>query len=136
MGIPMVWATGTAGAYGGVVGRISGDWRQSCWGCYQREIAQATPSIDLPPAEDGAEESVQTIGCFHPTFTGTGFDMDHVSLMATRLAIATLCRGQEGAYPDFDWNVAVLSLRDDEGDPIPSKWKTHQLAKHPECDEH
>jgi len=136
MGIPMVWATGTAGAYGGVAGRISGDWRQSCWGCYQREIAQATPSIDLPPAEDGAEESVQTIGCFHPTFTGTGFDMDHVSLMATRLAIATLCRGQEGAYPDFDWDVAVLSLRDDEGNPIPSKWKTHQLAKHPECDEH
>lgn len=133
-GIPLVWGTGTAGGYGGVVGQTSGDWRQPCWGCYQRHIADQ--AIHLPPAEKGAEESVQTIGCFHPTFTGSGFDMDEVSLMTTRVAMGILCRGHEGAYPEYDNPIHVLSLRGVDGHLIPPKWEPYSLPIHPECDCH
>ena len=87
-----------------------------------------------PPHEDIPE--IQPVGCFHPTFTGTGFDMDHVSLAAVRLVVSTLCSGQEGIYPDFDWDVGVVDLWDEKKTPIEPCWTTYPLTRHPNCKAH
>lgn len=131
-GIPYVWATGTPGSYGGAIGRVVPNKTQGCWKCYQNHLADE--SFHNPPHEETPQ--VQTVGCFHPTFTGTGFDMDHVSLAAVRLAISTLCSGQDGAYPDFDWDVGVVDLWNELNSPIAPNWKTYALTRHPDCAAH
>lgn len=131
-GIPYVWATGTPGSQGGIVGRVVPNQTKGCWKCFQRHLVDKTipcPAQEIVP-------DVQPVGCFHPTFTGTGFDMDHVALAAVRLVVSTLCAGQNGAYPDFDWDVGVLNLWDASNLPIAPKWSTHQLHKHRNCEEH
>ncbi|WP_018876719.1 ThiF family adenylyltransferase [Thioalkalivibrio sp. ALE31] len=132
-GLPYVWATATPGGWGGTVGRVAPGHTPGCWNCFQRHMYD--DRIKRPPQEKGAD--VQPPGCFHPTFTGTGFDMDHVSLMATRLVASTLCADAAGGYPDFDWNAAVLSLWDElSGAPIAPTWKTIRLERHPDCPHH
>lgn len=131
LGIPYIWATGTPGSWGGVVGRSVPGKTEGCWHCYQRSLGDDT--IRLPAQEDIPD--VQPVGCFHPTFTGSGFDMDHVSLMAARMAVATLCAEADDGYPDFEWDVGVLDLWRN-GQPIAPKWDTYSLKRHPECDVH
>jgi len=122
-GIPYVWATGTRGAWGGIVGRVipgatEGNWTDFS---YMYSAGEITP----PPEEVNSD--VQNAGCFSPTFTGSGFDMDHISIMATRVAVATLCQTGD-SYPDFDWDVGVLHLWDENsGLPIAPKWETYKL---------
>lgn len=130
--IPYVWATGTTGSYGGVIGRVIPDQTQGCWKCFQRHLAEG--KIKTPHQENTAD--VQPVGCFHPTFTGTGFDMDHVSLAAVRLVISTLCSGQDAAYPDFDWDVGVVDLWNEANTPIAPTWETYPLMQHSHCDGH
>ncbi|WP_219622363.1 hypothetical protein, partial [Vibrio parahaemolyticus] len=62
-------------------------------------------------------------GCFHPTFTGTGFDLDTISIMAARMVISML---QTEKYGDFNFDVAVLEQFKD-GRPIPTNWKTYSF---------
>lgn len=131
-GIPYVWATGTPGGWGGAIGRVAPNKTLGCWKCYQRYLTDGT--IARPQQEDIPD--VQPVGCFHPTFTGAGFDMDHVTLAAVRLAVGTLCAGQEGAYPDFSWDVGIVDLWGKDEVPIAPEWKTYKLDKHPECDCH
>lgn len=131
-GIPYLWATGTPGGWGGVVGRVVPYKTLGCWKCYQRHLAEGT--IKQPNQEDIPD--VQPVGCFHPTFTGTGFDMDHVTLAAVRLAVSTLCLGKEMAYPDFNWDVGVVDLWEKNGTPIAPIWYPYKLERHPECDCH
>lgn len=129
--IPCIYASGTNGSYGGIVARFMPGPEEFCWGCLQA----ALESDEIPnPPEDGSCK-VRVRGCFDPAFTGTGFDMDHVALMAVRMAVATLCRGSKsGAYPDFDWNVGILSLWDTERNvPIAPEWKTGCYSRHPAC---
>lgn len=126
--IPYLWATGTSGGQGGTIGRVIPKLT-GCWKCYQQFMYDTT--FSTPPSANLPE--VQPVGCFHPTFTGTGFDMDHVSIEVTRLVTATLCKQHGGGYPDFDWDVGILSLWDQDK-PIAPKWETHQLKYHPECD--
>lgn len=132
LGIPYIWATGTPGSYGGVVGRVVPNKTLGCWKCFQNHLADET--FHNPPHEEMPD--VQPVGCFHPTFTGTGFDMDHVSLAAVRLVISTLCAGQDAAYPDFDWDVGVVDLWSELNSPIAPTWKTYTLTKHPDCKAH
>lgn len=120
-----VWATGTQGAWGGIVGRVIPGVTEGTWKDFSHHYARG--KIKAPPAEEGSD--IQPVGCFDKTFTGTGFDMDHVSLMATRLVVATLARGEAGGYPDFDWDVGVLHLWDEKaGLPIAPRWETHKLT--------
>lgn len=131
-GIPYLWATGTPGAYGGTIGRVIPGKTQGCWKCYQRQLGDGT--IAVPHHAD--VEDVQPVGCFHPTFTGTGFDMDHVTLGAVRLTVSTLCASAPGMYPDFDWDVGVINTWSADGRPIPPEWQVHKLKRHTQCDEH
>ncbi|MAT49945.1 MAG: hypothetical protein CMK32_02025 [Porticoccaceae bacterium] len=142
--VPYLWAYATPGAWGGNVGRVVPDVTEGCWYCAEwakalaaGELAETAQGykISRPPSEP--DSNVQSKGCFHPTFSGSGVDLDSVSNLATRLAIATLCRGEPGGYPDFDWNVAVLSQWDKEkGIPTVPQWTTSPLARHPECPNH
>lgn len=150
--VPFVWAYGTPGGWGGIVGRHIPSQSEGCYECFRHRLGDATTAIQQgddpprssivpPPAEELPD--VQPVGCFHPTFRGTGFDMDQISLMATRLAVATLCRGaptETESYPDFPWDIAVLSQWHPQGKghgiPTPPNWKTYTLDRHPDCDYH
>lgn len=130
-GIPYVWVSARSGGWGGVVGRVIPDRTAGCWGCFYRHRTDGTfPS----PAQEDAPD-IQPVGCFSPTFTGAGFDMDLVSIMAVRLAVSTLCRCEEESYPDFDWDVGIVDLWNN-GRPIAPDWKTFSLTRHAECDLH
>jgi len=119
-----IWATGTQGGWGGIVGRVVPDVTKGCWTCFSYDIADE--KFKSPSAEEGSD--IQPVGCFHPTFTGAGFDLDHISLMATRLTISTLLQGEDNSYTDFNWDFAVLNLFDeDSGIPIEPRWETHKL---------
>jgi molybdopterin/thiamine biosynthesis adenylyltransferase len=130
-GIDYIWATGTPGSWGGAIGRVV-PGQTGCWKCYQRQLTERTIT---PPNQEGSPD-VQPPGCFHPTFTGTGFDMDHVTIEAVRLAVSTLCLGHESAYPNFNWDVGIVNLFSKDGMPIVPSWQTYKLVKHPECDCH
>ncbi|MCW9023077.1 MAG: ThiF family adenylyltransferase [Gammaproteobacteria bacterium] len=121
--IPYVWATGTQGAWGGIVGRVIPEITKGNWTSFSYKYAEG--EILPPPEEVGS--NIQPVGCFSPTFTGTGFDMDQVSLMATRISVALLCDSKDG-YPGFDWDVGVLHLWDENtGLPIAPKWDVYKL---------
>lgn len=129
--IPYLWAYGTPGGWGGVVGRAMPASASGCWGCYYRHRTDGT--IVAPAQEDVRD--IQPVGCFSPTFTGAGFDLDHVSIMAARMAIATLCHGTPDGYGEFGWDVGIVDLWR-EGRPIAPTWTTYALARHPQCDQH
>jgi len=121
--VPYVWATGTQGAWGGIVGRVIPEVTKGTWTSFSYKYAEG--KISAPPEEVGS--NIQPVGCFSPTFTGTGFDMDQISLMATRVSIASLCNSKDG-YPSFDWDVGVLHLWDEStGLPIAPKWDVYKL---------
>jgi len=131
-GVAYLWATGTPGSRGGVVGRVIPGITQGCWKCFQHH--QTTGNF-ITPVQDDAPD-IQPKGCFHPTFTGTGFDMDEVSIAASRLAISTLCQGEENAYPALSWDVGVVNLWNKDGEAIAPEWQTYPLASHADCPEH
>lgn len=130
-GIPYIWATGTPGSWGGIVGRAIQGKTPGCWRCFRHN--QSEGAYPSPSSEEGP--TVQPVGCFSPTFTGSGFDMDSVALGAVRLAISTLCIDVENGYPDFDWDVGIVNLWSD-GRPIAAHWETFPLEKHKACDAH
>lgn len=148
-GIPYVWAYGSPGGWGGVIGRIVPGRTPGCYECFRYKLSDAAEAqtagyplpagaIALPPEEN--RPNVQPVGCFHPTFRGTGFDMDQVSQMAARLVVATLCLGadpQLESYPDFPWDVAILSQWDPSTDlPTVPTWTTYSLDRHQKCQYH
>ncbi len=132
LGLPYIAVSTTAGAWGGRVLRIRPSNTGGCWSCLQHYMDDST--IPMPPASDTGW--VEPEGCNSPTFTGTSFDIGNVSLMGVRLAVGTLCEGKNGGYPDFDWDVGVLSLRDVEGKPVPPSWVVFRLERHPSCENH
>lgn len=129
-GKPYLAASATNGGWGGRVVRLVPQPRRACWACL--EYALEDGSIPVPPA---APEStgVQPVGCADPTFTGSGFDLAEVALHATRTAVATLQANQIGGYPDSGHDISVLTLRTDDGLPIPPVWHGHSLPVHPSC---
>lgn len=127
--IPYIYAHSTHGAWGGLVARIVPGRTEGCWLCLQYALNDLT--IPPPPADPRGE--VQPEGCASPTFTGTGFDVEQVANEGVRLAVGTLTGETEGGYPDVDWDVAILALRDETGRRIAPQWTTYTLAQHPEC---
>lgn len=130
-GIPYVWVSGTPGSWGGVVGRAVPGKTTGCWRCFRRN--QAEGRYPEPAIEEGP--LIQPAGCFSPTFTGSGFDMDLVALQTVRMAVACLNLGADRGYPDFDWDIGVVDLWCD-GRPIAPFWHTFPLEKNENCGEH
>lgn len=126
---PYVWLTTTHGTAGGVVGRVLPGKAAGCWHCFQRRLADETIRR---PADSGDAE-IQPGGCAQATFIGAGINSDEVALLAGRLAVATLCRDEEGGYPDFAWNVAVGDFTRDDVSIAPA-WDTYALDVHPDCE--
>jgi hypothetical protein len=56
-----------------------------------------------------------------------------VAFAGVRLAVGTVTGGVAGAYPDVDWDVAVISLRGRDGVVIVPHWETLALAQHLSC---
>jgi hypothetical protein len=127
--LPFIWCTATDGGWGGVVGRAIRGRAKGCWSCFRHHRFSET--IRAPAAEPS--DGIQPLGCFSPTFTGTGFDMDGISIMGARLAAATLCHDSEGGYPDFSWDVGVVDQWSD-GNPIAPRWTTYSLERYDGCD--
>jgi hypothetical protein len=127
--IPYIRISTTPGAWGGYIARIHPGKTEGCWVCLKRWFQDE--EIPLPPFDPAGE--VQPAGCADPTFTGTSFDIAEISLMGVRVAVSTLTSEVAGGYPEIEWDVAVLFLRDDDGNIIPPSWKTYSLRKHPKC---
>lgn len=127
-GLPYLAIWSTHGGWGGVVARI-GPQSDACWHCLQLLLNDR--SIPHPPVDPAPE--IQPAGCGSPTFTGTSFDLAPVWTTGVRLAISTLTAD---TYGSFDWDVAVVSLRNQEGQPIVPTWTTHRLERHPQCANH
>lgn len=128
-GIPYIRLSTTPGAWGGLIARIMPAKTEGCWNCMMHALNDGSiPSPNLDP-----RGNVQPIGCTDPTFTGAGFDTGIITLGGVRLAISTLTSAIESGYPSFDWDVAVINLRDPAGKAIVPDWKTFNLKKHHYC---
>lgn len=128
LGKSYLWLTTTHGASGGVAGRIIPGKTDGCWHCFQHRLSEG--SIRLP-ADTGGEE-IQPGGCSQPTFIGAGVDSDEIALLASRLAIATLSRGETNGYPDFLWDVAIADLQRDGLSIVPD-WTSYELKASAAC---
>ena len=115
--IDYVWCSATNGAWGGLVGRSPAIYDRDVWLEFNMDYGNG----HIPPIPTEPSDFVQPKGCFHPTFTGTGFDLDTISIMATRMVISML---QADKYGQFDFDVAVLEQFQD-GLPIATNWKTY-----------
>jgi len=119
-----VWATATTGGWGGIVGKTSPTEGSGNWFEFSQQYWDG--KIIKPASEEGP--MVQPTGCFSPTFTGTGFDLDQVSLMTTRVSVSLMLKDKDESYTGFDWDVATLNLWDDEGIlPIAPEWSTYKI---------
>jgi hypothetical protein len=126
-GIPYICVSSTPGAWGGLLIRVRPKEAEGCWVCSQLALGDRT----IPPPPADPQGGVQPAGCADPTFTGAGFDLVQVATAGVRLAVGTV---SAGAYPDVDWDVAVMSFRDAAGRVIAPRWETLPLARHPSCD--
>lgn len=129
--IPYVMVEGRHGGWGGVIFRQLPEPGAPCWYCLQHALQ---PGGGLKNAPGAAADGVQPRGCGDVTFTGTGFDMSTIALDAVRRSIGTLCAGVDGVYPDPPGNVAIISLRDENGGPCAPTWSTSNLSPHMACD--
>lgn len=135
-GVPYVEAATRAGAWGGVIARITPSSTDPCWICYQfllEDLRTATPPIGPSVNPAGMK---QPAGCADPTFTGTGFDVGSFALALTRLAVGMLLDGQGDGYPTPPWDVAIVNLRDSKGVLDAPAWQTWKLDAHPKCPTH
>lgn len=128
-GIPYLYTYVTHGYWGGLVARVRPGLTAGCWGCLQHAIDDRT----IPPIPADPAEPIQPVGCANPTFPGAGFDAEQIALAAVRLAVQTLTAGAGGGYPDADWDVMTVKLRDHDGRGLAPSWDTHPLARHPGC---
>jgi len=127
--IPYISISTTFGAWGGRLVRIRPKKTEGCWVCSRHRIKDG--SLPSPIADPKGE--FQPVGCANPTFTGTGFDTGIIALGGVRLAISTLTEDEQVGYPRFDWDVGIISLRDEKGNAITPSYCTFELKKHPLC---
>jgi molybdopterin/thiamine biosynthesis adenylyltransferase len=129
--IPYISVSTTHGAWGGRLIRVRPDRTEGCWMCHQWGLLRG--ELPSPSADPGGE--VQPAGCSDPTFTGAGFDVAEIALAGVRLGVSTLAAGEVGGYPEFDWDVAVIHLRDENGRLLAQpRWETFPLGRHRECE--
>lgn len=129
MGIPYISVATTLGAWGGMIVRIRPGKTPGCWSCLKCHLKDET----IAAAPFDPHGTIQPAACADPTFTGAGFDISLVAMAGVRAVVQTLTN-EPGAYPDEDWDVAVLSLRDEKGNPTTPVWMTHTLSQHPSCE--
>ena len=127
-GIPFLSAFATHGAWGGAVMREVAGRTEGCWYCFQADLDHR---IAPPPAD--LSRGPQPRGCQEPTFTGASFDLSQVSMQAARLAVATLCSGYPGSYPDLPHDVLVLANTESDGTPCLPSWTGYALERSPRC---
>lgn len=125
--IPYVWASGTWGGWGGMVGRVSPD-DDACWCCV--ELAIARGAVPPPAADPGG--AFQPAGCGDVTFTGVGFDMQEVSLQACRVAVGAL-RQSDDDYPRSAENCFTLGIHDQHGPNALPQWHSQEVEQDPGC---
>jgi molybdopterin/thiamine biosynthesis adenylyltransferase len=126
--IPYVSITAEHGAWGGTVLAIR-PGKSGCWMCYQGRIIDGT--IPRPPGDP--KGATQPEGCAAPTFTGASFDLLPIVAEGTRTVVSILTAKAMDSYPQFDWDVAVGSLRTADGIPTPPTWRSFDLFPHPKC---
>lgn len=130
IGIPYVYLFSTHGGWGGLVAQIRPNRRTAgCWLCLQYALDDGT----IPEPLGNSKGFIRPTGCSDPTFTGTAFDISEVALEGVRTVIGELCVGSGSGYPQASWDVALLSLRDENGQRTPPRWETYNLARHPSC---
>ena len=122
---------GLPGAWGGRVVRIRPNVTNGCWVCYKLAVEDGT--IPTPPSD---QTMVQPVGCSEPTFIGSNFDMQQVTLLGVRVSILSLVEGAEKAPPDMAEDVFTLSLRTSSGAPAVPDWKSSPLLRHKKCENH
>jgi molybdopterin/thiamine biosynthesis adenylyltransferase len=127
-GIPYVGVTARHGGWGGVVFRHLPGTTRGCWNCLQWALSDG--AIADAPAEETS--AVQDQGCGDVTFTGASFDMTAIALHAVRKAVGTLV-GRSGGYPDSDWDVCVIGVRESDGSILAPSCQTYRLDRHPAC---
>jgi hypothetical protein len=130
--IPYICVSTTHGAWGGRLIRVRPGKTSGCWMCHQWAIE--TDLIPIPRSDPKGE--VQPAGCADPTFTGSGFDVESIALAGVRLAVGTMQSGILGGYPDVDWDIAVINLRDESGRLTVPQWEVFALERHPSCENH
>lgn len=137
LGIALVVATSTEGAWGGRVAQFLPGEDEPCWSCMQHHIADepngaaGQPGSLVPPGDPSG--SVEPVGCAHPTFTGAGFDTAEVAINGVRLAASVLSSDTGGGYPGSSWNVGVLRFRAEDGTAIPCASDVHTIRVHERC---
>ena len=129
-GIPYIAVAGTPGMWGGSIIRIKPGKDNACWNCVWHAF---NDGIIPSPRSDLKSGDVAPVGCSAPTFTGTAFDAAEISMGGVRLAMSTLMEGITGGYPSTDWDVAIVNLRDENGNLIPPNWQTFKVQSHPKC---
>jgi len=119
----------TYGAWGGLLIRVRPGVSEGCWMCHLWAVEKGL--IPSPPSDPKGE--VQPAGCADPTFTGSGFDVGQIALAGVRLAVGTLQNRSSDGYPDVDWDIAVISVRDERGQATVPRWEVFPLERHPKC---
>lgn len=127
--IPYLCISTTPGGWGGLVFRQRVGAQRACWWCLQEYLTDGT--IETPRDKPGG--TLQPAGCASATFTGASFDGGMIALMGVRVAMSTLCASNNDAYPDVDWDCAVVHLRDEDGRVLAPSWRPYVIAKHPNC---
>lgn len=128
-GIPYISLFATPGVYGGSIMRqIPG--KGGCWSCFTHMEEDGTL---LKLHVDDEKGLIQPPGCGDLTFTGASVDLQQISLMATKLAISTLCAGEAEGYPPVDWDITRVNLFSEAGEFIVPDWKMYDLPVHAAC---
>lgn len=137
-GIPYVWMHATHGGWAGLVGRAGTTRTDFCWMCHLYYLDENRPGkLKIPALAHAPDNEVQPPGCLDPTFIGAQVDLVEVSLMGTRLVMdEVLTRTGAQTASAYDWNVAVLRLRDENGRPQLPVWEPYVLPPHPDCPNH
>ena len=141
-GVPYVGVQGTPGGWGGMVVCVDPTRTEGCWGCLQHWLGAPADAGGIPGApHDPKRGEVEVEGCAERTYAGANADLAEVALMGVRMAMGVLANAANAdgtsakvrGYPRASWDVAVLSLRDAEGELIAPRWETFDLRRHPSC---
>jgi len=129
--IPYIWVETSPGVFGGLFGRYIPGITTGCWRCFcYQAFGEKNPKL-VPNFDKSGE--VQPLSCTEATFTGLGIDTSLIANHAVRLAISTLGEGRKENYPDVNWDIGLLNVRDKKGFLTDFKLETMKLEKHPSC---
>jgi molybdopterin/thiamine biosynthesis adenylyltransferase len=128
-GIPYIGIDASPGAWGGRICRIRPQKTKGCWMCYRSRLL----NNNIPSPPEDPRDDIQPAGCGDPTFVGAGFDLVATALLGVRLTVSTLCEGVADGYPPTDWDVAIVSYRNNQGHLISPTLQTFALEPHSEC---